>query len=371
MPCSHRTAACDSTDAVSDPSTPFPPLTLDETPPWQWPLPPAARRYAPPPAIGTAQPCRIEMQTGTTLQGAMLDFDPTKRRLAFRAAAGDPDASLSFARLRRVTLTAPLQPMARAAGTPRERVPPAAQERDYRLQQVGDAQAPALTGRTAGYTETAEGMFLFTPVDDDGALQRVFVPRTAYTRCEFGTSAEELAARHWIASPAELLDAIAQQQHKPVVALGHSLLALGLLTQAQLARTLARLDGKAALGESLVSAGLVSRADLQTALAHKMGFPLVDLERFPLDPAAMALLPLRIAISHRVVPLMRHKDQLIVAVDRPARVIKLRLLDAYAQMPIVPVLALKSQILLTLNRQSGDGWNLNVSERVNFFATTI
>jgi hypothetical protein len=65
------------------------------------------------------------------------------------------------------------------------------------------------------------------------------------------------------------------------------------------------------------------------------------------------------------------KERLIVAVDRPARVLKLRQLEAYAHMPIVPALALKSQILVTLNRQSGDGWNLNVSERVNFFATTI
>ena len=40
-------------------------------------------------------------------------------------------------------------------------------------------------------------------------------------------------------------------------------------------------------------------------------------------------------------------------------------------LSIVPALALKSQILVALNRQSGDGWNLNVSERVNFFATTI
>jgi hypothetical protein len=134
---------------------------------------------------------------------------------------------------------------------------------------------------------------------------------------------------------------------------------------------LQRADGKAALGETLVNAGLVSRADLQTALAHKMGFPLVDLERFPLDPQALALLPRRLAISHRVLPLMLDKERLIVAVDRPGRVLKLRQLDAYARMPIVPVLALKAQVLVALNRQSGDGWNLNPSERVNFFATTI
>jgi hypothetical protein len=362
-----------ATAAVSDPDLPFPTLLLDETPPWQWPMPPGgARRFAAPPPLGTPQPCRIETQTGLTLHGTMLDFDPSKRRLLFRAAAGGTDASLPFASVRRLTLTVPLQPAARAADAPRkERAPAAAQERDYRLQQVGHANVPPLTGRTAGHVEAAEGMFLFSPAVDDGALCRLFVPRAAYSRCEFGASAEELAARHWIASPAQLIEALAQQERQPVVPLGQSLLALGLLTQAQLDRVLQRLDGSAALGETLVESGLVARADLQTALAHKMGFPLVDLERFPLDPKALALLPRRLAISHRVLPLLLDQGRLVVAVDRPGRVLKLRQLDAYAQMPIAPVLALKSQILVALNRQSGEGWNLHVSERASFFPTTI
>jgi hypothetical protein len=357
---------------VSDPDLAFPTLTLDEPPPWQWPMPPAsARRFAPPPALGSPQPCQIETRTGLKLQGAMLDFDPSKRRLQFRAASGGTDASLAFAGLRRLTLTDPLLPAARAVDAPNERLPSTAQERDYTLQQVGHEAVLPLTGRTAGHVLAAEGLYLFSPARDDGALCRVFVPRTAYSRCEFGPSVEELAARHWIASPAKLLEALEQQEHAPVLPLGQTLLALGLLTQTQLDRVLQRMDGKAALGETLVDSGLVSRADLQTALAHKMGFPLVDLDRFPLDPQALALLPRRLAISHRVLPLMLDKERLIVAVDRPGRVLKLRQLEAYAQLPIVPALALKSQILVALNRQSGDGWNLNVSERVNFFATTI
>ena len=357
---------------MSDSDLTFPTLTLDEPPPWQWPMPPAgARRFAPAPALASAQPCQIETQTGLKLHGAMLDFDPSKRRLQFRAASGGTDASLAFAGVRRLTLTDPLLPAARVADAPKERLPPAAQERDYTLQQVGNATVVPLTGRTAGHVLAAEGLYLFSPAQDDGALCRVFVPRTAYSRCEFGPSAEELAARHWIASPAKLIEALEQQERAPVLPLGQALLALGLLTQTQLDRVLRRADGKTALGETLVDSGLVSRGDLQTALAHKMGFPLVDLDRFPLDPQALALLPRRLAISHRVLPLLLDKERLIVAVDRPGRVLKLRQLDAYAQLPIVPALALKSQILVALNRQSGDGWNLNVSERVNFFATTI
>ena len=101
---------------MSDSDLTFPTLTLDEPPPWQWPMPPAsARRFAAPPALGTPQPCQIETQTGLKLQGAMLDFDPSKRRLQFRASPGGTDASLPFTGVRRLTLTAPLLP---AAGTP-------------------------------------------------------------------------------------------------------------------------------------------------------------------------------------------------------------------------------------------------------------
>jgi hypothetical protein len=355
---------------VSEETTPFPTLTLDEAPPWTWPMPPGGRRHAPPPPTGAPQACRIETPAGSPLLGDMVAFDPATRRLELRAGGSGPVVSLPFARIRRLTLTTPLPRLSRAAGAPRERVPSVAQERDYSLQQVGDAHASPLTGRTAGSVDTPEGMYLFTPIGDDGAVQRVFVPRGAYSRCEFGASAEELAARHWIASPAKLLAAM-QEQQRAVVPLGQALIELGLLTAQQLQRALATLDGKTALGETLVNAGLLSRTDLQTALARKMGYALVDLERFPVDPAALALLPLRLAISHRMLPLLRHEGGLIVAVDRPARILKLRQLDGYAKLPIVPALALKAQILVALNRLSGEGWNVNPSERVTFFDTAV
>jgi hypothetical protein len=318
-------------------------------------MPPAsARRYAAPPP-GTPQPCRIETQTGLTLQGEMLDFDPAKRRLLFRAAPAAPEASLPFTSVRRLTLSTPLAQTARAANARKGHAPLATLARDYTLQQVGQASTRPIAGRTAGHVETAEGLYLFSPAEEDTRLCRVFVPRAAYSRCEFGASAEELAARHWIASPAQLVEALAQQQRQAVIPLGQSLLALGLLTPTQLERVLQRLGGKAALGETLVDEGLVSRADLQTALAHTMGFPLVDLQRFPLDAKALALLPQPLALSHRVLPLMLDRERLVVAVDRPGRVLKLRQVEAYAHMPIAPVLALKAQLLGALNRQGGEG----------------
>ena len=298
----------------------------------------------------------------------MLAFDPIAGRLSFRTSAAGPAATLPFSRFCRLTLTTPLQPALQIADAPVERVPAAAQEREYRLLLSGSNRQ--LIGRTAGYVETADGLYLFTPVDEEASVQRVFVPRSAYSRCGFGTSAEEVAATRWIASPGALLEAIERQHRMPVPLLGEAMLALGLLTQGQLNRVLATQTGDKPLGELLVAAGIISRADLQTALAHKMGYPLVDLRHFPIDPAAIAKLSHRVAMGYRVMPLLLDKDRLIIAVDKPSRAIKLNALHAYAQIKIVPVLASKTQILRALERLSSDVWSSHVSHRPAFFATT-
>ncbi len=346
----------------------FPPLLDAATYQWEWPAPPFAWRHQPAPGNDVAQPCRIEVESGTSAVGEMLSFEPAGRKLIFRLRADAPVVSVPFSRVLRLTLTTPLLPLERSAGDPVERVPAAAQEREYTLHSNG-AAAP-LIGRTAGHVEAAEGMYLFAPVGEESSLQRVFVPRSSYLRCDFGPSAAEVAARLWIDSPCELLEAIDLQERKPVRPLGESLLALGLVTKDQLDRTLARQPDEMPLGESLVAAGVISRADLQTAIAHKMGYPLVDLTRFPVDAAAASKLPKRFASSYRAIPLMIDKGRMIVAVDKPSRVVMLEAIHAFAQHKVVPVLAPKMQILLALERMSGNVWSHNVTERQAFFDTT-
>jgi hypothetical protein len=176
----------------------------------------------------------------------------------------------------------------------------------------------------------------------------------------------------WIASPATLLEAIERQQRMPIKPLGQSLLALGLITQAQLDRALASQSRDVPLGESLVTAGMISRHDLQTALAHKMGYPLVDLARFPIDAKATAKLPHRVATSLRMVPLLLTGQRLIVAVDKPARVLKLGTVHAIAGVTVVAVLASRVQIALAHQRMTGDVWSgHSTGERYGFFATTV
>jgi hypothetical protein len=350
--------------------TPFPTISLDGPDNWQWPSPPLAWRHLPPPALGTPQPCSAESLTGAIVRGEMHAFEPTAGRLVLSTTPGGPKGYLQFTRFCRLTLDEPLRPAPLRDGAPRERVPAAAQERAYALHAPDGAQRPPLTGRTAGHVESPAGLYLFTPVEEEAAVLRVFVPRAAYGRAEFGDSAEEVAARLWISSPAELLAAIERQHRQPVLPIGRSLLALGLLTAEQLERALARPSGNLPLGERLVKEGLITAADLRTALAHKMGYPLVDLARFHIDPAALALVPQRVAASQGMMPLMLDKGRLIVAIDTPSRVAELNSMQTYVGRPVVPVLASKTQILSALYRLSSDTWTQNVPQKLPFVATS-
>ena len=348
--------------------TPFPTLIVDVPERWHWPAPPFAWRHVPAPSNDVPQPCRLERKSGTVIEGDMLGFDPQARMLTFRTSLDGPRVELSFSRFCRLTLTTPLRPAPRMAGAPVERVPAAAQERDYTL--YFDDVTPPLTGRTAGHVETNDGVYLFTPVNDEAALRRVFVPRAAYTRREFGPSAEEVATSRWIASPTDLLDALERQQKKPILPLGYSLQELGLLTHDQIYRALGGQPANVPLGEMLVAAGMITKADLRTALAHKMGYPLVDLNRYPVDPDAISKLPHRLAVMYRAMPLLLHDGKLIVAVDKPSRAVKLQELQALAGLAVVPVLAPRAQIILALERLSKDVWTHVAPLGMSFFETT-
>jgi hypothetical protein len=135
----------------------------------------------------------------------------------------------------------------------------------------------------------------------------------------------------------------------------------GVIERAERARPA---DAVRPLGEELVAAGLLDRADLKTALAHKMGYPMVDLSRFPVDPQAARRLSARSMLEHNVFPLIEDGDTLIVAVDDLARIPRLQALQGLARLKLVPVLASRAQIRLALGtlpqRLGTDCWADNV-----------
>jgi len=344
--------------------TPLPTLMLDVDSDWQWPRPPFARNHAMTPLDSGLQPCRIETQAGVAVEGLLLDFDAEVGVLRYCSEPGGRALLLPFTKFCRLTLTTPW-PLVQAGGmgAPVERVPTMEQERGYRIELAGGGH---LQGRSMGHVQQAEGLYLYAPLDDGAALQRVFVPKPVSAAVQFEPTVQEKAAERWIATPAQLLAALDAQRTAAIKPLGDALVDLGFVSREMLERAVSE-QGPARerpLGEALVAAGLLDSADLQTALAHKMGYPLVDLARFPLDKKAIGKMSQRAMIDNRAVPVMLHDDQLIVAIDNLSRIPRLQSLEALAGLKVVPVLASRERIKLALaalpQRLGSDCWADNV-----------
>lgn len=355
----------------SDLELTFPPLVEPPPEPWHWPAPPFTKWPADEAELVSREPCRVETASGTEVQGELHGFDPEAGCIGLTASADGTAVTLPFDRFTRLTLTRPCRLLDPDTREPLLRLPMAAWECEYHLQRA--APLGELPGRTLGHVPRPEGLYLYAGCAEQRAVLRVFVPRRAYLSASFGPTVQDIAAERWVATPRQLLQALEQQRHAKVVPIGQAMLELGLVTPEQIHRAQAAPLGEMPLGERLVAIGAISKADLHTGLAHKMGYPVVDLTRFPIEPKAVKKLSLRTAQVSRCVPLLLDGKRLIVAVDRPARLEYLRGHSSLHGFQVLAAIAPKLQIKLALATlsQSGDLWSdASGSTRLSLFPTT-
>ena len=285
---------------------------------------------------------------------------------------------LRLPQFRRLTLTTPLRPaQARADGAAGELLDfhPAV---EFRVKRVGTGD---YCGETIGHLENQHGLFLFTKIDDSGSVLRVFCPRSAYERAEFGPRLGELLVKEHTATPVQIAEALAEQERMrgqrigdvlvtqrvitpeqmaaaleaqsrmPMVRVGEALIALGFIQQKQLDEALQqqKQDRTVPLGELLVRAGHVQREDLRTALARKMGYPVVDVDAFPVDAQALRRVPVAAAKRLNVLPLQLLPGRMVVAIEDPSRRDVLDELEFLAQCKVVPVLPAAEHLARTIS----------------------
>ena len=342
--------------------TPLPTITLGVEEEWAWPLPPFARPGTMSEMPTGALPCRVESAGGVTFDGELFEFDAARERMRVRVGRDGEPLWLPFSRMRRITVLKPWAAARPAPGAPQERMPAAAQERDYNAALSAGGH---LAGRSMGHVRQRCGWFLFAPADGGHAVLRQFIPTATCTAVTFGKSAEEIAAERWVATPEQLTAAVAAQQKGQIRPLGESLVELGMISPHELERTVraqAQGNNEQPLGEALVGAGLITSADLQTALAHKMGYPVVDLLRFPVDAKAVKRFTPAVLREHRALPLMQEGNRLYVAVDTLGSMAMLKSLQSVASLEVVPVIAPRGRLYaaLTAHIKESDVWSNSV-----------
>ncbi|MFT3856136.1 MAG: ATPase, T2SS/T4P/T4SS family [Aquabacterium sp.] len=334
-----------------------------------WPTPPFPQYPAAQPQVDF-EACEIVGLNGRLMQGRLNFFVPAERVAHIQVPPSRTTMPLRFNQFRTLRLTRPLAPQTETAPLgQRDNAQPTGSE--YRVHLVAGG---ILEGVTIGHVDNDLGVFLFPPLDDGGTVQRLFIPKDAVSALEFGPflnleldegalapqatteagAAPESAPQRLgeilltqkVSSPQQLLTAIEQQSRMPMVRIGEALVALGLITEEQLAEALRQqqTDRTVPIGELLVRLGLVSRQDLMNALARKMGYPLVDLEKYSPDPDALAKVPFSVAARLLVLPLMMRDSAIIVAVEDPSKRAVLSELEFVTQCKIVPVLAHVSEL---------------------------
>jgi hypothetical protein len=150
-------------------------------------------------------------------------------------------------------------------------------------------------------------------------------------------------------TPHELNVALAKYRREHL--LGDILVETNIVTAAQLDTALAsqRRTG-AALGSVLVELGYITERQLKHALGIQLRIPFVDLDRRAIDPALAGLVSERYARRHRVLPIARTDDRVVVAMDDPTDGVVLSELRACTGLPVEPVIATSDALTRALAR---------------------
>ncbi|HIE10188.1 MAG TPA: secretion system protein E [Kiritimatiellae bacterium] len=104
------------------------------------------------------------------------------------------------------------------------------------------------------------------------------------------------------------------------------------------------------LEKRLVEKGVVEPEEMAAALAEYLDMPPINLRHFSLDEELLNILPTETMSMHMVIPIMRVKDRLMIALGDPFDVVVVDELHAITGLQIVPMVAPETQVAENLQR---------------------
>ena len=323
--------------------------------------------------------CSAEGWNGNSMSGYLLDFNPEARSIKLLPTGADRAVVLKFTQIKRLKLE-------HLDGI----------DRDFSPSILSDDTGPAsgsghfsfvihlkdaaiFSGLAHAHKRKSYGLWLFPKraLDDDPF--RVFMPKSAITRLEIkntagqseldtdfkpldfdDTVAAELetldlaeavnAPSSMVENQQQLMAALENQANLKPVPIGEALRGLGKISHEQLALALQRQkeDKKVPLGQVLVDMKLVSPADLQVAFARKLGYPFLDLKKFPVDVGALRHVSFAMASRLKILPVLEMGNSVVVAMLDPLQFKVIEELEFTTQRKVIPVVTTSTDLPLTI-----------------------
>lgn len=143
--------------------------------------------------------------------------------------------------------------------------------------------------------------------------------------------------------------------------LGDLMVSAGFITEDQLQTALKEKESSQKLGDFLVQQGIITELQLVEVLEFQLGISHVSLYRYPFDETLTNVIPKEMAKRHLVYPLKKQGDKLYVAMNDPLDYFVINDLRMLTGFQIVPLFALKDDLIRTINRfldtESFDEWS--------------
>lgn len=108
----------------------------------------------------------------------------------------------------------------------------------------------------------------------------------------------------------------------------------------------------------LINNGVVTETELTAAAADVYGINSVDLVGYPLDPVAMAKIPLTLVLRHRVLGLAVDGNELMVGITDATDIVALDDVRAATGLTVRPVLVARSELRKIITRLQREGNDL-------------
>ncbi len=353
---------------------------------WHWPAPPQPAFAGAAAEVGN-RPVEIDLRDGTTVSGLLNGFDPADELARIVVPPERTATPMRFAKIACIRLEDTLTP-ASATDWPGEGDGDLQRDEVMRHRSLQPFRIDTVDGRhwsghTAGHVEHDTGWFLFPlACEASGAVSRWFVPRSAVREIRVGERLGTLLAKAQpevmddieevarvqislreqrlgealmsaqVVDFEQLLEALDKQARMPEMRLGEALLSLGHVDAEQLEAALAqqRSERSTPIGELLLQRGLVTLPQIRAALAEKLGYPVVDVARFPVEPAAVQSLSVDTALRLGALPLVRQDRRLVVAMEDPSRRSPIEAIEQESGCQVVPALAGEGDLAAVIQR---------------------
>jgi hypothetical protein len=136
-----------------------------------------------------------------------------------------------------------------------------------------------------------------------------------------------------------------------VKGLGAVLLEEGVLTEDQLMDAIGEQERSGqTLGRTLVDLGLISENQLVRALASQVGLEFVELSNYPVDVAAVALVPTAVCRRHSALPISFEDGVVKVAMSNPGNAVAVDDIRTMTNRRVVAVVATHDDVLAAIDR---------------------